>query len=119
MIFSISSHGEIDDRTTDAWSSHDIKTSVRVDNNGNSVWLESIRVRSSCKFMVSNFPYDKQLCEIIFSSWSGDTSKMLLLNRGIILKGAFPRAGQNCFLDANEFQSRKIAYPEICSFKVN
>ena len=46
-----------------------IKTRVRVRNDGQCYWAAPFVFKTSCHFDVSDFPYDKQRCQLKFGSW--------------------------------------------------
>ena len=54
------------------------KTMVVLQNNGENIWMSPATFKSSCGFDVSYFPFDNQLCELTFGSWTFTTDKMRL-----------------------------------------
>lgn len=49
-----------------------IDTAVKIDSNGNSTWLAPIQLKSECKIDVNYFPFDHQVCDLRFGSWTYD-----------------------------------------------
>ncbi|XP_047123166.1 neuronal acetylcholine receptor subunit alpha-10 isoform X1 [Hydra vulgaris] len=48
------------------------KTKVIVYSDGNIVWLIPTLLRTTCKLDMSYFPFDEQVCPLIFGSWAYD-----------------------------------------------
>ncbi|XP_068751127.1 neuronal acetylcholine receptor subunit alpha-10-like isoform X3 [Montipora capricornis] len=46
-----------------------VKTRVRVHNDGYCYWAAPFVFKTSCRFDVRDFPYDEQRCELKFGSW--------------------------------------------------
>lgn len=57
-----------------------LSTNLMVQSDGNVTWLSSVIFKSSCSINVRYFPFDEQVCELIFASWTFD---MLRLNLDI------------------------------------
>ena len=55
------------------------KTLVVLKDNGENVWMSPATFISSCRFDVSAFPFDTQLCDMIFGSWTFTENKMTLI----------------------------------------
>jgi len=49
-------------------------TNLIIKHDGNVTWLSRAVFKSSCRINVRYFPFDEQLCEIQFSSWTYDIS---------------------------------------------
>jgi len=47
-----------------------ISTNVIVQFNGNVTWLSTVIFKSSCSILVKYFPFDEQICDMIFASWT-------------------------------------------------
>ncbi|CAB3399483.1 unnamed protein product [Caenorhabditis bovis] len=55
-----------------------VSTDVMVTSDGNVTWLFSALFRSSCPIRVRYYPFDDQLCELKFASWSHDLTEINL-----------------------------------------
>jgi nicotinic acetylcholine receptor len=53
-------------------SSQSISTNAIVKSNGNVTWLSTVIFKSSCSINVRYFPFDEQICDMIFASWTFD-----------------------------------------------
>ena len=49
-----------------------------VQSDGNITWLSSVIFKSSCSINVRYFPFDEQVCELIFASWTFDLLRLNL-----------------------------------------
>ena len=49
-----------------------IDTAVKIDSDGNTTWLAPIQLKSECKIDVKLFPFDHQVCDLQFGSWTYD-----------------------------------------------
>jgi len=58
------------------------KTKVVVLSNGKIKWMAPKIVTSSCKFDVTYFPFDKQVCRMKFGSWTYDGFRLDLVPEG-------------------------------------
>ena len=47
-----------------------IDTAVKIDHHGNTTWLAPIQLKSECKIDVNHFPFDHQVCDLQFGSWT-------------------------------------------------
>lgn len=54
------------------------KTMVVLSYNGSNTWMAPATFKSSCSFDVSTFPFDTQLCEMTFGSWTFTENHMIL-----------------------------------------
>ena len=45
-------------------------SAVKIDNYGNTTWLAPIQLKSECKIDVNLFPFDHQVCDLQFGSWT-------------------------------------------------
>ena len=52
-----------------------------VSNNGNVFWPPPAKFRSSCKIDITYFPFDDQICELKFGSWTYDGFQVDVTNR--------------------------------------
>ncbi|XP_068714587.1 neuronal acetylcholine receptor subunit alpha-10-like [Montipora foliosa] len=46
-----------------------VKTRIRVRNDGYCYWAAPFVFKTSCRFDVRDFPYDEQMCKLKFGSW--------------------------------------------------
>ncbi|MFH4973770.1 hypothetical protein AB6A40_000479 [Gnathostoma spinigerum] len=53
-------------------------SNVVVENNGNVIWVPPAIYKSSCRIDVEYFPFDEQVCVLIFGSWTYDSSEVQL-----------------------------------------
>lgn len=51
-----------------------MESDLVVQHNGNIAWLNPAVIQSSCTIDITHFPFDDQVCEIRFGSWSFTTS---------------------------------------------
>lgn len=58
------------------------KTKIVVKSDGNVKWMAPKIVTSSCKFDVTYFPFDKQICRMKFGSWTYDGFRLDLVPEG-------------------------------------
>ena len=49
-----------------------IDTAVKIYFKGNTTWLAPIQFKSECKIDVNYFPFDHQVCDLEFGSWTYD-----------------------------------------------
>ena len=54
-------------------------TDIRVQHDGAMEWPTLAIIRASCRVQIRDFPFDQQNCSLLFSSWTEDASKFLLL----------------------------------------
>lgn len=52
---------------------------IKVNSDGQNLWLAPIILLSSCKIHVKYFPFDEQHCELKFGSWTFDGFHLDLL----------------------------------------
>lgn len=55
-----------------SYNSAIINTNVIVDNNGTVTWLSHGIYKSSCDIDVEYFPFDIQICKLMWASWTYD-----------------------------------------------
>ncbi|XP_015753624.1 PREDICTED: neuronal acetylcholine receptor subunit alpha-10-like isoform X3 [Acropora digitifera] len=58
-----------------------IKTRVRVHNDGHCYWAAPFVFKTSCRFDVRDFPYDKQRCKLKFGSWQFHSKQLDLFRK--------------------------------------
>ncbi|CAF0756631.1 unnamed protein product [Brachionus calyciflorus] len=57
----------------DSWAKiSSISTNAFVKYDGNVTWLSTVIFKSSCSINVRYFPFDEQVCDMIFASWTYD-----------------------------------------------
>ncbi|XP_028404613.1 neuronal acetylcholine receptor subunit beta-3-like isoform X2 [Dendronephthya gigantea] len=78
------------------------KTMVVLRSNGENIWMSPATFISSCRFDVSTFPFDTQLCDMTFGSWTFTMNKMILL----------PMVKSNLFSDSS-YESGDWTIPSI------
>ncbi|KAM7446837.1 hypothetical protein ABFA07_004947 [Porites harrisoni] len=61
-------------------------TNVKVRHNGNQTWRAHIIYKSMCNINVKYFPFDEQICKLVFASWSQDVSVLDLRARRVAKK---------------------------------
>ena len=49
-----------------------ISTNAIVKYTGNVTWLSAVIFKSACSINVRYFPFDEQVCDMIFASWTFD-----------------------------------------------
>ena len=49
---------------------YQFKTRVILDNDGTNTWYAPTILRSGCNIDITYFPFDDQLCELKFGSWT-------------------------------------------------
>lgn len=47
-----------------------IDTAVTIDYTGHTTWLSPFQFKSQCKIDVASFPFDQQVCDLTFGSWT-------------------------------------------------
>lgn len=47
-----------------------IDTAIKIHSSGNTTWLAPIQFKSECKIDVNFFPFDHQVCDLEFGSWT-------------------------------------------------
>jgi len=57
---------------------HKFKTDIRIDSDGNCSWNSPATFTSTCKIDIRYFPFDRQSCKLIFSSWTYDATDINL-----------------------------------------
>ncbi len=63
----------------DQWSSvSSMSTNLIVHYDGNVTWLSTVIFKSSCSINVRYFPFDEQVCDLIFASWTFDLLRLNL-----------------------------------------
>eukprot|EP00794_Sanderia_malayensis_P015726 gene15726-17311_t len=55
-----------------------LKTRITLHNDGKNVWLSPIMFRISCAINVAKFPFDTQVCDFVFGSFTYDNTKLRL-----------------------------------------
>jgi len=58
------------------------KTKVQIKSSGTLMWMAPKIVSSSCKFDVTYFPFDRQVCRMKFGSWTYDGFRLDLIPEG-------------------------------------
>ncbi|XP_046574361.1 neuronal acetylcholine receptor subunit alpha-10-like isoform X1 [Haliotis rubra] len=58
-----------------------MKSKAMVTSQGNVFWPPPAKFRSSCKIDITYFPFDDQICELKFGSWTYDGLQVDLTNR--------------------------------------
>uniref|UniRef100_A0A914E366 Uncharacterized protein n=1 Tax=Acrobeloides nanus TaxID=290746 RepID=A0A914E366_9BILA len=53
-------------------------SNVVVDHQGNVIWVPPAIYKSSCRIDVEYFPFDEQVCVLIFGSWTYDKNEVKL-----------------------------------------
>jgi len=53
-------------------------SNLEVDNNGNIIWSRPGIIKATCAFDLTNFPYDRQLCQIKLGSWTYNGYHLIL-----------------------------------------
>jgi hypothetical protein len=57
----------------DSWAKiSSISTNAIVRYDGNVTWLSTVIFKSSCQINVKYFPFDEQMCDMVFASWTFD-----------------------------------------------
>ncbi len=57
----------------DSWAKiSSLSTNAMVRYNGNVTWLSTVIFKSSCSINVRYFPFDEQMCDMVFASWTFD-----------------------------------------------
>ena len=54
-------------------------SNIVVESNGNVLWSRPGMIQSTCSFDMTNFPYDRQVCEIKLGSWSYTGQQLVLI----------------------------------------
>ena len=63
----------------DQWASvSSMSTNLIVKYDGNVTWLSSVIFKSSCSINVRYFPFDEQICNLTFASWTMDLLRLNL-----------------------------------------
>lgn len=55
-----------------------LKTRITLHSDGKNVWLAPIMFRISCAINVAKFPFDTQICDFKFGSFTYDSTKIKL-----------------------------------------
>lgn len=82
-------------------------------HNGEIQWLAPVIYRSSCLLDVSYFPWDSQICNLTFGSWTYDSSKLDLHNMTDEVVEQFTPNGEWTLKGVPV--SRIVAYYECCT----
>ena len=53
-------------------------SNLEVDNNGYIIWSRPGIIKSTCAFDLTNFPYDRQLCQIKLGSWTYNGFQLII-----------------------------------------
>ena len=53
-------------------------SNIEVDNNGNIIWSRPGIIKATCAFDLTNFPYDRQLCQIKLGSWTYNGFQLII-----------------------------------------
>ena len=75
------------------------KTFVIVYSNGTSRWMSPASFISSCPINVKKFPFDRQVCELEFGSWTMDIKNLEfrpINTRNNVEEGLFSNTHFNC-----------------------
>ena len=101
---------EITTNIVPAISEH--KTPIIVDASGTILWYVPVNLKSSCTVNVDRFPFDVQICNFTFMSWSHDS-------REIDLKILYDPVLSNVYINSTEwtiidFKMKRKAYKFIC-----
>lgn len=59
-----------------------MQTKIKVDHSGTNRWLAPSIIKSSCKINVRYFPFDEQVCELKFGSWTYDARRLDIVAEG-------------------------------------
>lgn len=81
-------------------------TYVKVRHDGNQTWRAHIIYKSMCNINVKYFPFDDQVCKMIFASWSYDVSVIDLRERRGLADGnavAKKERGSDVFQENEEW----------------
>lgn len=64
------------------------KTRIKLHYSGLNEWFIPVVSTSSCIFDISDFPYDRQTCQLLFTSWTHDRNEIQIVanNQPIITK---------------------------------
>lgn len=94
-------------------------TNVKVRHNGNQTWRAHIIYKSMCNVNVKYFPFDEQICKLVFASWSQDVSVLDLRERRGLPGGravAKKEEGSDVFQENEEWTVEwiNIERSEVC-----
>ena len=53
-------------------------SNVVIDRNGSMLWVPPAIYKSSCKIDVEFFPFDEQICSMLFGSWTYNEQEVTL-----------------------------------------
>ncbi|XP_060601913.1 neuronal acetylcholine receptor subunit alpha-3-like [Ruditapes philippinarum] len=82
-----------------------------VDYNGTVFWPPPARLKSSCKVDITYFPFDHQVCELKFGSWSYDKAQVDLLTKsGVVEVSRYVTNGE-WMLTKYEIIRNEVVYP--------
>ena len=56
------------------------KTLVILESSGRTNWMSPATFKSSCTLNIKYFPFDTQICELTFGSWTFDNRMLNLWN---------------------------------------
>ena len=106
------SHYSADDRLV-LKASSGYSTNVKVRHNGNQTWRAHIIYKSMCNINVKYFPFDEQICKLVFASWSQDVSVLDLRARRVAKK----EEGSDVFQENEEWTVEwiNIERSEVCT----
>lgn len=112
-------HYSADDRLV-LKASSGYTTKVKVRHNGNQTWRAHIIYKSMCNINVKYFPFDEQICKLVFASWSQDVSVLDLRERRGLKGGravAKKEEGSDVFQENEEWtvEEINITRSEVCT----
>ena len=84
-------------------------SNVEVNSNGDILWSRPGIIQSTCSFDMTHFPYDIQVCELKFGSWSYTGSHLKLID-------ATPAIDLSNYQENEEWELSNVSY-EINSIK--
>ena len=96
------------------------KQQIKVDSDGNNLWLAPIILLSSCKIYVKYFPFDEQHCELKFGSWTYDGFHMDLVKEAdeaesakFSKNGEWELVGVPCKRNVIKYVCCDAPYPDV------
>ena len=54
------------------------RTNVIIDHHGSNTWLIPTSFRSSCRLDIAFFPFDTQICNMTFGSWTYNAKQVVI-----------------------------------------
>lgn len=76
------------------------ETPIVLQSTGQNMWLIPVKLQSACIMDVKNFPFDRQTCKFVFTSWTHDKSELdLIIEQKPIITWTYVKSSEWKLLD--------------------